>query len=163
MKLNMSNNNLLAEGATALGGALKDNKVMTELNIAGNDLGYNANDDADMSGAIAISDAIPTMGALTSLDISANNIGELATVEGWKSKDGDGRAPWIGPDGQTQWKDPPKEPAGAIALAGAIISANGALASLDLSQNSIPELEATQIKTSCQSVSYTHLTLPTKA
>jgi Ran GTPase-activating protein (RanGAP) involved in mRNA processing and transport len=79
------------------------------------------------------------MGALTSLNISDNDIGALAPVEGWKSKDNDGMAPWIGPDGRKQDEEPPKEPQGVIALANAI-SNMGALSSLDLAENSLGEL-----------------------
>ena len=78
MKFNFSNNGLCAAGAKALAEALKDNQIMTELNISSNSLGKvgtDTNDDADMSGVIAISDTIPTMGAMTSLDISNNRLG----------------------------------------------------------------------------------------
>ena len=68
MKFNISNNTLRAEGAKALGEALKGNKVLQELNIADNELIYKADAkseaDTDMAGVIAIGDAIPTMGAM---------------------------------------------------------------------------------------------------
>ena len=76
-KFDISNNDLCAAGGKALAEALKGNKVMKELNLAGNRMGMKSSDDwdgADMSGVIAISDAIPTMGALTSLDISSNSL-----------------------------------------------------------------------------------------
>ena len=80
VKFNISNNTLRAEGAKALGEALKGNKVLQELNIAGNELIYKADAkskaDTDMAGVIAIGDAIPTMGALASLDLSQNYVPE---------------------------------------------------------------------------------------
>jgi len=74
VKFDITNNRLSAEGGKALAEALKDNQVMTELNVAKNELGFKAEgyEVTDMSGVIAISGAIPTMGAMTSLDISSN-------------------------------------------------------------------------------------------
>ena len=74
MKLLMAENNIRAEGGKALAEALKDNTVMTELDIAGNWLGYSTNDLPSMSGVIAIGAAIPTMGALASLNLANNRI-----------------------------------------------------------------------------------------
>ena len=89
MQFNISHNELYAAGGKALADALRGNQVLTELNLATNDLGLVDKDsDAHMSGVIAVSDAIPTMGALTSLDISNNHVG-AATVEldaGWEQR-----------------------------------------------------------------------------
>ena len=74
VKFDISDNCLCAEGGKALAEALKDNQVMTELNIASNYLGEDMEDNPDMSGVIAIGNAIPTMRALSNLNISANNL-----------------------------------------------------------------------------------------
>ena len=79
VKFDISNNDLYAAGGKAIAEGLKNNHIMTELNLADNSLGkvgtrYDAA--ADMSGVIAISNAIPTMGALASLDLSQNGISE---------------------------------------------------------------------------------------
>ena len=70
-KFAISNNGLYAVGGKAIGDALNGNKVMTELNLAGNDMGLDKSQwgggSADMSGVIAIGNAIPTMGALTTI------------------------------------------------------------------------------------------------
>ena len=80
VKFDISYNGLCAAGAKTLAKALKDNQIMTELNISSNYLGRteasNYDGEFDMSGIIAISDAIPTMGALTSLDVSNNSLGK---------------------------------------------------------------------------------------
>ena len=75
MTFDISVNSLCAEGGKILAEALKDNNVMTELNISDNELAEDEDGDTDMSGVIAISNAIPTMGALASLDISSNSLG----------------------------------------------------------------------------------------
>ena len=62
VKFDISNNDIMRDGAQALAEALKDNQVMKELNIARNPLYY-----PDMSGVFAISNAIPTMGALETI------------------------------------------------------------------------------------------------
>jgi Leucine-rich repeat (LRR) protein len=82
VKFDVSANSLCAAGAKSLAKALKDNPIMTELNIAHNSLGKvgtHWNDDSDMSGVIAIGNA---MGALTSLNISNN---KLATKDAGKA------------------------------------------------------------------------------
>jgi Ran GTPase-activating protein (RanGAP) involved in mRNA processing and transport len=75
-KLDISKNEIIAEGGKALAEGLKGNQVMTELNIAGNTLTLNASRTAydDMSGVTAVAKAISGMGALTQFDISKNNI-----------------------------------------------------------------------------------------
>ena len=75
VKFDVSSNVLCAEGGKAIAEALKNNQVMTDLNIASNYLSEDSDDKPDMSGVIAISNAIPTMGALTSLNISSNSLG----------------------------------------------------------------------------------------
>jgi hypothetical protein len=74
-KFDISKNKIRAEGGKALAVGLKGNQAIIELNIAGNELGWDANVDDDMSGIVALADVIPGMGALYSLDLSANNLG----------------------------------------------------------------------------------------
>jgi hypothetical protein len=75
--LSLQSNHLCAPGGKALAGGLKNNQVITELNISSNRLGYKTvynSDGADMSGVIALADVIPGMRALTKIDLSRNNI-----------------------------------------------------------------------------------------
>jgi hypothetical protein len=66
MKLGISDNDIRVEGTKLLAEALRDNQIMTELNISSNRItdtaGYQ--DCNDMSGVAALVDAIPGMGAL---------------------------------------------------------------------------------------------------
>jgi Ran GTPase-activating protein (RanGAP) involved in mRNA processing and transport len=77
-KLDISKNILRAEGSQALAGALTGNNSITELSLAGNQMGLKADatafDEVDMSGVAALADVIPGMGALTKLNISNNNM-----------------------------------------------------------------------------------------
>lgn len=76
VRLDIHGNRLQANGGKALAGALQNNNIMKELNIASNNLGNNgSNVKTDMSGVLAICDAISTMGALTVLNISRNSLG----------------------------------------------------------------------------------------
>jgi hypothetical protein len=84
-KFDISNCGLRAEGGKALAVALKGNDVMTELNVAGNELGLKSDGSNCDTGIIAIADAIPDMGALTSLDISGNGIGAYHDRSQWVS------------------------------------------------------------------------------
>jgi hypothetical protein len=99
---------------------------------------------------------------MTSLDVSSNNLGELGPPEGWRAKNGDGKAPWIHTDGR-QWNDrlisrsdvgyygrqvqrgmpEGAKPEGIIAIANAI-PYMGALKSLNLSSNRLM-VEGTKI------------------
>jgi hypothetical protein len=63
--LSLKSNGLKAEGGKALAGGLKGNNVITELNIAYNDLVRNAQWKSDMSGVIALANTIKDMGALS--------------------------------------------------------------------------------------------------
>ena len=71
---------LFANGGKALAESLKGNKVMQELNISGNYLGYNSDYNSNMSGVIAVSYAIPTMGAMAKFTFSGNE-GPPVTME----------------------------------------------------------------------------------
>jgi hypothetical protein len=78
-KFDISQNCLYAAGAKAISEGLKGNQVMTELNLAGNDMGIVSPGKfakSDMSGVTALADVIPDMRALMSLHVGANNIPE---------------------------------------------------------------------------------------
>jgi Ran GTPase-activating protein (RanGAP) involved in mRNA processing and transport len=142
LKFDISNNNIGAEGGNALAAVLKDNQVITDLNFTSNHLGANS----DMSGVIAIAAVIGGMGGLTSLHLANNELGQIVLAAGWRSKyDVAGYPPWVGPDGQEQQEKPGK-PEGAIAFSDAIrIHEMGALRSLHVGLNQIPEKEMMEI------------------
>jgi hypothetical protein len=76
-KFDISMNKLYAAGATALAEGLKGNRVMTELNLAGNAMGKDSglfNAKSNMSGVTALADVLPSMGAMTRLDARKNCI-----------------------------------------------------------------------------------------
>ena len=75
-KIDISSNGLCAAGGKALAEALKNNHVVTELNIANNYLGTVDGDKLDMSGVIALANVIPDMRALSLLNLADNNIGD---------------------------------------------------------------------------------------
>jgi Leucine-rich repeat (LRR) protein len=85
LKLDISNNDLNAEGGTALSAVLDGNQIMTELNIANNRFGfkagantlervYDATGNRHGNGVIAIANSIKNMGALSKLDASNNGM-----------------------------------------------------------------------------------------
>jgi hypothetical protein len=65
--LSLKSNNLRADGGKALAEGLKGNQVITELDIADNNL---ANRGTDMSGVVALADAIPGMGAISTVIVN---------------------------------------------------------------------------------------------
>ena len=69
MNFNISGNQLYAEGCQALAEALKGNKMMKELNLAGCNL---SSVGSNMSGVILLANAIPTMRAMKKLTISGD-------------------------------------------------------------------------------------------
>jgi hypothetical protein len=79
-KFDISKNSLYAAGTKALAEGLKGNQVMTELILAGNEMGKLSGDPgpagatADMSGIIALAGVIPGMGALSKLIMRQNDI-----------------------------------------------------------------------------------------
>ena len=134
MKFDISENGLFASGGQAIAQALKGNKIIQELSIASNHLGYDSSFNSDMSAVLAISDAIPAMGALTSLNISQNSIGGYVTCSGIKAA----------PDGPKAIAEALKgnvsEP--LITIFGSVLilllsNRQGALVKLDISRNSI--------------------------
>jgi hypothetical protein len=82
-QFDISKNSLQAAGTKHLAEALKDNRVITELNISSNGMSLNSWGGADMSGVTALADVIPDMRALSSLNLSSNMLtgeygGEMA-------------------------------------------------------------------------------------
>jgi hypothetical protein len=72
--LSLKGNNLGAAGGKALAEGLKGNQVITELNIADNNLAISGFG-PDISGVIALADVIPDMGALLQLHVAGNSFG----------------------------------------------------------------------------------------
>jgi Ran GTPase-activating protein (RanGAP) involved in mRNA processing and transport len=70
----LKSNNIRAEGGGALAKGLRGNNMVTELNIADNNLAEDSNYEPDISGVTALVDVAGDMEALTKLDISGNNI-----------------------------------------------------------------------------------------
>jgi hypothetical protein len=64
-------------GTKLLAEALKDNQIITELNISSNSITTDSNGyvGKDMSGVIALANAIPDMGAMTVLNLASNALG----------------------------------------------------------------------------------------
>jgi hypothetical protein len=111
--LSLKSNNLRSDGGKALAEGLKGNQVITELNIADNNLTNTGN---DMSGVIALADVIPDMGGLSVLNLASNNLGALVLPAGWTHI----RANvYRHIDGREQ-SDNPRKPEGIIAIANAI-------------------------------------------
>jgi hypothetical protein len=69
-KIGISNNDIRAEGGKALAEALRGNQVITELNIASNNLGSDANWQVEVSGIANLADVIPGMGAISTLIVN---------------------------------------------------------------------------------------------
>jgi hypothetical protein len=119
------------EAGKALGVMLKGNSLLKELDLSDNWV-YGG----DTAGfAQGISKGLPGNGALSALNLASNNLGKIVLAAGWRSKDGDGYHPWVGPDGQEQHEKPGK-PDGIIAIANAIPDM-GALTCLNLASNSL--------------------------
>jgi hypothetical protein len=70
-QLDISENELRPDGTKALVEGLKGNNIITELNIASNNLSYHG---SNLSGFIALAGVITGMGALTSLHVGKNRI-----------------------------------------------------------------------------------------
>jgi hypothetical protein len=135
-KFDISRNCLCVEGAKVLAAALKGNQVMTELNVAGNDMDLiPGGRRGEMSGIVALADVISGMGALSVLNLAKNKLGELVIPEGWtEDYDSDeDEEVYRHTDGREQ-KDKPGNPEGIIAVANAIPDM-GAMTSLNLASN----------------------------
>jgi hypothetical protein len=72
-KLDISQNDLWADGGRALAVGLIGNQMITELNISNNNLGKKSKYKNDTSGIIAIADAIPDMGAISQFTFSGDD------------------------------------------------------------------------------------------
>jgi hypothetical protein len=70
--LSMKSNHIGVDGGKALAEGLKGNNVITELNIADNNLTYYGE---DMSGIIILANVIKDMRAMTSLNLASNELG----------------------------------------------------------------------------------------
>jgi hypothetical protein len=71
------------------------------------------------------------------LNLASNNLGESVLAAGWRSKDYDDMAPWVGPEEQEQDEKPEGQGSqGIIAIANAIPDM-GALLSVNLLKNKI--------------------------
>jgi hypothetical protein len=94
-------------------------------------------------GIITFANDILDMGALSVLNLASNNLGEIVLAAGWRSKDNEDMAPWVGPEGQEQ-REKPGKPEGIITIANAIKD-NGALTKLILKDNRLATAEAGKI------------------
>jgi Ran GTPase-activating protein (RanGAP) involved in mRNA processing and transport len=144
-KLDISNNGLYAAGGKAIGGALKGNTVMAELNLAGNDTGlakpsWNGGR-PDTSGIMAISNAIPTMGALVKFDISENRLYQACTRAIAEALKGNNRVTELNIAGNYVGKD-----GGAVYIA-KTIPTMGAMTNLHIGSNAIPPDKMNEIIT----------------
>jgi hypothetical protein len=68
----MNSNHLEVDGGKALAEGLRGNSVITELNIADNNLAYYGE---DMSGIIILANVIKDMGAISSVNLLKNDMG----------------------------------------------------------------------------------------
>jgi hypothetical protein len=131
--LNLAGNSLNAEGIRLLAGVLKENTIMTELNISNNSATWDRTKHGEMSGIIALADAIPDMRALSKLTFGGDKypdrqLKRMVTPE-----------PAVLEIGMTEADFSNKHlgAAGAIIISAWISKDNGALAKLDISCNCI--------------------------
>lgn len=160
VKFDISNNSLGPEGGKVLGDSLKNNTVMTELDISSNYLRLDESTTSlvdgmvdgmveehklqhDLSGVNAISNAMSTMGALAKFSISCNYLraeGGKALAAGLKGSKNitelDISDNYLG--NNSSWRDD-IDMSGVIAISDAIPTM-GALTSLNISGNTIGEL-----------------------
>jgi Ran GTPase-activating protein (RanGAP) involved in mRNA processing and transport len=75
--LSLKDNNLRSPGAKALADAIRDNTVLTDLDLASNHLAWHGTDGRgdDMSGVTALASATKDNGALSVLLLKRNNLG----------------------------------------------------------------------------------------
>jgi hypothetical protein len=78
-KLDISKNDLGAEGGMALAAGLKGNQVIAELNIGSNLLGLNPDGSADTSNVVAIANVIGDMRAMTKLTFGDKQVITMTT------------------------------------------------------------------------------------
>lgn len=160
VKFDISNNLLGPEGGKALGDSLKNNTVMTELDISSNYLRDAESTTSlvdgmvdgmveehklqhDLSGVNAISNAMSTMGALAKFSISRNHLraeGGKALAAGLKGSKNitelDISENYLGKN--SSWRND-NDMSGVIAISDAIPTMR-ALTSLNISTNTIGEL-----------------------
>jgi hypothetical protein len=141
-KLDISSNMLYGAGCKVLAEALSGNKIMAELNLAGNRLSLKwgaSHDTPDTSGIATLADVIPGMGALSILNMSKNGMkgskagkafgDALATNTALRELDLSGQ-----PETSEQYATPNMDAACMKALAPGL-SDNGAMTSLNLANN----------------------------
>jgi hypothetical protein len=87
-KLGISYNNIRAEGGKVLAEAIRGNQVITELNIANNNLGMDADSNVEMSGVASLAAVIPGMGSMTALNLAGNQIGGYDSSNGFIATEG---------------------------------------------------------------------------
>jgi hypothetical protein len=144
-KFDISKNKIRAAGSKALAAGLKGNQVITELSIADNQLGWDAE---DMSGIVALADVIPDMGAISSANLLMNDIDtnqakalvlilkEHPTLKSLCGNSGDETE--LHMSGEMNG-------AGEAIMLAPEIAGNGALTSLHVGQNNIPAKEMREI------------------
>jgi Ran GTPase-activating protein (RanGAP) involved in mRNA processing and transport len=151
-KFDISKNEIRAEGGKLLAVGLKGNQVIIELNIADNQLGWDANVDADMSGIIALADVIPGMGALSVTNVMGNWIGkeQLAKLqEIMRSKPNLVSLCGIADDATEADLSSLGMDADDAAILASELPDKGALTTLDFSRNSIPSKQEEEIERIC--------------
>jgi len=141
-KLLMAKNGLgTKEAGEVLGGVLGKNTVLKELDLSDNYVLKSKGGDP-VGFAKGIANGVKNNGALTSLNISDNKIGQLVPESGWQRIDDDEHGDhYFVKEGEESAWEIPTEPAGVIALEGAIKN-NRALVKLNMSSNSMASKEA---------------------
>jgi hypothetical protein len=81
--LSLKDNNLRSPGAEALVDAIRDNIVLTDLNLASNHLAWHGTDGKgdDMSGVTALASAIKDNGAILKFTFSGDDDSKSVTME----------------------------------------------------------------------------------
>jgi Ran GTPase-activating protein (RanGAP) involved in mRNA processing and transport len=151
-KFDISKTEIRAEGGKLLAAGLKGNQGIIELNIADNQLGWDANVDADMSGIIALADVIPGMGALSVTNVMGNWIGkeQLAKLqEIMRSKPNLVSLCGIADDATEADLSSLGMDADDAAILASELPDKGALTTLDFSRNSIPSKQEEEIERIC--------------
>jgi hypothetical protein len=78
-KFNISSNSIMPEGIRVLAEALRDNQVITELNLSSSSMAEDTGFGVDVSGVIALTDVIPGMRALMKLTFGDKQVVTMTT------------------------------------------------------------------------------------
>jgi hypothetical protein len=81
LSLDISSNNISAEGTKLLAKAIEGNQTMTSLNISSNDVTYDGKKYGDMSGVAALADVLPGMGAMSQFTFDGDRSLKPITME----------------------------------------------------------------------------------